>query len=160
MRCIGCGLLVVAGEAGVGFVEGAVFDADAAGSHVVKLRAGLLVEVFGEVFGAGVDLFIEGREVVDHEVVEVLHGGAHDLLEELEVEEHAGLVELFSDEGDEDLVVVAVRVLALAAIVAEVVAGGEAGFYGYFEHGVETSLRSFRWPRLEWLVETRDAAAA
>jgi hypothetical protein len=29
---------------------------------------------------------------------------------------------------------VAVRVLALATIVAEVVAGGEAGFYGYFKH--------------------------
>jgi hypothetical protein len=27
-----------------------------------------------------------------------------------------------------------VWILALAAIVAEVVAGGEAGFYGYFEH--------------------------
>jgi hypothetical protein len=36
--------------------------------------------------------------------------------------------------GDEDLVVVAVRILAFATIVAEVVAGGEAGFYGYFKH--------------------------
>ena len=33
-------------------------------------------------------------------------------------------------EGDEDLVVVAVRVFALTTIVAEVVAGGEPGFYG------------------------------
>ncbi len=44
-------LLVVAGEAGVGFVEGAVFDADAAGGHFVELGAGLVVEVFGQVFG-------------------------------------------------------------------------------------------------------------
>jgi hypothetical protein len=27
-----------------------------------------------------------------------------------------------------------VRILALATIVAEVVAGGEAGFYSYFKH--------------------------
>jgi hypothetical protein len=67
-------------------------------------------------------------------VVEVFDDGAHDLLEEFEVEEQAGLVEVFTLEGDEDLVVVAVRVLALASIVAEVVAGGEAGFYSYFKH--------------------------
>ena len=131
-RCVR--LLVVAGEAGVGFVEGTVFDADAAGGHLVELGAGLVVEVLGEVFGGGVDLFVEGGKVVDHEVVEVLDGGAHDLLEELEVEEEAGVVELLADEGDEDLVVVAVGVLALASVVAEVVAGGETGFYGDFKH--------------------------
>ena len=143
------GLLVVAGEAGVGLVESAVFDTDAALGHVVELLAGLLVEVFGQVFGRGVDLFVEGWEVVDHEVVEVFHGGAHDLFEELEVEEHAGLVELLADEGDEDLVVVAVGVLALASVVAEVVAGGETGFYGDFKHDASfpsvAACVCFRW---------------
>jgi hypothetical protein len=67
-------------------------------------------------------------------MVEVVDDRAHDLLEEFEVEEEASLVEVFALEGDEDLVVVAVRVFALATVVAEVVAGGEAGFYGYFEH--------------------------
>jgi hypothetical protein len=67
-------------------------------------------------------------------VVEVVDDRAHDLLEELEVEEQAGFVEVFALEGNEDLVVVAVRILALATVVAEVVAGGEAGFYGYFKH--------------------------
>ncbi len=38
-------LLVVAGEAGVGLVEGGVFDADAATSHLDELLRGLLVEV-------------------------------------------------------------------------------------------------------------------
>ena len=33
----------------------------------------------------------EGFEVVDHAVVEVVDGGAHDLFEQLEVEEEAGL---------------------------------------------------------------------
>src|SRR6267143_375276 len=83
-------LFVIAGEAGVGFVKGAVLHGDAAFGHLVEL--------------------------------------------ELEVEEQAGFVEFVALESDEDLVVVAVRVLTLATIVAEVVAGGEAGFYGYFEH--------------------------
>jgi hypothetical protein len=67
-------------------------------------------------------------------VVKVFDGGAHDLLEELEVEEKAGIVELLADEGDEDLVVVAVGIFTLAVIVAKVVAGGKAGFYGDFKH--------------------------
>jgi hypothetical protein len=42
---------------------------------------------------------------------------------------------------------VAVRILALATVVAEVVAGGEAGFYGYFEHdsGVPSVAASVIW---------------
>jgi hypothetical protein len=44
-------LLVVAGEAGVGLVESAVFYADAAVGHCVYLSRGLLVEVAGEIFG-------------------------------------------------------------------------------------------------------------
>src|ERR1700722_838406 len=105
-------------------------------SHLVELEFGLVVKIAGEVFGRGVERG-ERLEVVDHLVVEVFDDGAHDLLEQLEVEEQAGFVEVSALEGDEDLVVVAVRVLALATIVAEVVAGGEAGFYGYFKHGVE-----------------------
>jgi hypothetical protein len=126
-------LLVVAGEAGVGFVDGGVFDADAAAGHLDELLAGLEIEVAREVFGRRVYL-IEGLEVVDHLVVEIIDDGAKDLLEQLEVEEEAGLVELVTDERDEDFVVVAMRVLALALIVAEVVAGGESRFYGDFVH--------------------------
>jgi hypothetical protein len=70
-------------------------------------------------------------------MVEVFDDRAHDLLEESEVEEQAGLVKVFSLEGDEDLVIVSVRVLALASVVAKVVAGREAGFYGYFKHDSE-----------------------
>ena len=87
----------------------------------MELRGGLLEEVAGQVFGGRVEGG-EGFEVVDHLVVEVVDGGAEDLLEELEVEEEAGFVEGFADEGDEDAVVMAVRVFALALVVAEVVA--------------------------------------
>ena len=45
------GLLVVAGEAGVGLEEGAVLHVDATAGLRDKLAAGLLVEVAGEVLG-------------------------------------------------------------------------------------------------------------
>jgi CIC family chloride channel protein len=82
-------------------------------------------------------------------VVEVVDDGAEEGLEELEVEQEAGGVELGAGEGDEDAVVVAVRVLALAVVVAEVVAGGEAGFYGDLEHGgrFPSLLIVLRWGR-------------
>jgi hypothetical protein len=77
-------------------------------------------------------------------VIEIVNDRAHDLLEEFEVEEQASLVEVFALESDEDLVVVAVRILALATIVAEVVAGGKAGFYGDFKHdSVVPSVAAF-----------------
>ncbi len=129
-----CRLLVVAGEAGVGLVEGAIFDADAAVGHVVQLVGGLLEEVTGEVFGGRVELLVEGLEVVDHLVVEAVDDGAHDLLEEFEIKQEAGVIKIGANEGDEDFVVVAMRVLALALVVAEIVAGGEAGFHGDFKH--------------------------
>jgi hypothetical protein len=44
------------------------------------------------------------------------------LLEQLEVQQKACLVELFADEGDEHTIVMAVRVFAFAVVVAEVVA--------------------------------------
>jgi len=87
----------------------------------VHLRGCFLVEVAGEVFGR----WVEGGErfeIVDHLVVQILDCGAEDLLEELEVQEEAGFVESFTDEGYEHTVVMAVRVFALALVVAEVVA--------------------------------------
>ena len=56
-------------------------------------------------------------------------------------------VEVLALEGNEDLVVVAVRVLTLATVVAEVVAGRKAGFYGYFEHdsGIPSVAASVIW---------------
>jgi hypothetical protein len=69
-------------------------------------------------------------------VVEGVDDRAEEGLEELEVEQQSGLVELLADKSDEHAVVVAVRVLALALVVAQVVAGGETGFYGDFKHWV------------------------
>src|SRR5258708_6393097 len=80
-------------------------------------------------------------------MVEVVDDGAHDLFEEFEVEQERGFVECAALQRDEPLIVVAVGVLALAGIVAEVVAGGEAGFYGYFKNdsGIPSVAASVIW---------------
>jgi hypothetical protein len=101
--------------------------------HFVKLEFGLLVEVAGQVFGGWID-GSERLQIVNHLMVQVLDDGTHNLFEQLEVEKEAGFVKVFAPEGDENLIVMAVRVLALAAIIAEVVAGGKTGFYSYFKH--------------------------
>ena len=54
-------------------------------------------------------------------MIEVFDGGAKDVLEELEVEQETGFIEVFADKSDEDAVVVAVRVFTFALVVAEVV---------------------------------------
>jgi hypothetical protein len=86
----------------------------------MHLGGGFLVEVAGEVFGGGVEGG-EGLELVDHLVIEIVDGGAEDLLEKLEVEKEAGVVEVFADEGDEDAIVMTVGIFAFSVVVAEVV---------------------------------------
>jgi hypothetical protein len=54
-------------------------------------------------------------------VVEVLDGGLEDALKELEIEQEAVGLQVLAGEGDEDAVVVAMRVFALPVIVAKVV---------------------------------------
>ncbi len=56
---------------------------------------------------------VEWLEIVEHLVVDAIDDRAHDVLEQFEVEQQAGGVELGSGQGDTDLVVVAVRVFAL-----------------------------------------------
>jgi hypothetical protein len=67
-------------------------------------------------------------------VVEVFDDGLEQRLENFEVEQETGFVELFADESDEHTVVMAVGILALAVVIAEVVAGGKTGFYGDLKH--------------------------
>src|ERR1035437_3424159 len=127
-------LLVVSSRAGVRLPDGHMLDADTALGQGGELLAGLVVEVFGQVLGRGVENN-EGLEVVEHLVVNALDDRAQQMLEQLEVQQQAGRVQLRPGQGDADLVVVAVRVLALALVVAEVVSGGETCLHGDFKHG-------------------------
>src|SRR4051812_21138373 len=58
----------------------------------------------------------------------------HDFSQIFEVEQQSGLVQLCPRQGDTDLVIMAVRVLALALVVAQVVPCGKRIVHGDFEH--------------------------
>ena len=93
-----------------------------------------LVKILGDVFGRGVDGG-ERLKIIEHLVVDAVNNGSQHVLHELEVEEQAGFVELGAGQSDANLVVMAVRVLALASVIAEIVAGGEIRLHGNFKHG-------------------------
>jgi hypothetical protein len=89
---------------------------------VGQLLVGLVVEIASDVLGRG----IHGGErfqLIEHLVVDAVDHRAHDLLEQLEIEQEAGLVQFGAGQGDADLVVVTVRILAAAVVVPEKVAG-------------------------------------
>src|ERR1035437_735575 len=139
-RCIASfflpqGLLVIRGRGGVRLPDSTVLYPHAAFGHASQLLAGLVVEVPGDVFSRWIE-FGERLQVVEHLVVDALDDGAHHQLELFEVEQQAGRVQRFSGEGDADLVIVAVRVLTLAVVIAEVVAGRKAGVHGDFIHEI------------------------
>jgi hypothetical protein len=98
-----------------------------------ELLVGLVIEVFGQVLGRGVQ-HREGLQVVEHPVVDAVDHRAQHLLEQLEVQQQAGFVQFGPGQRDADLVVVPVRVLALALVIAKVVSGGETCLHGDFIH--------------------------
>src|SRR5580693_2804196 len=67
-------------------------------------------------------------------MVDAVDGGFEHLLEQLEVEQQPGGVERGSSQRHANAIVMAVRVLALAMVVAKVMAGRKAGFHGDFIH--------------------------
>ena len=58
----------------------------------------------------------------------------HDFFQILEIEQQPGFVEFRPGQGHPDLVIMSVRVLALAFVVAQVVSCGKRIFHGDFEH--------------------------
>ena len=67
-------------------------------------------------------------------MVEALDDMPHDFAQVLEVEQQSGLVQFRAGQSDTNLVVVAVRILALALVVAQVMARGKRIFDRDFEH--------------------------
>src|ERR1035441_1858233 len=126
-------LLVVSSCGRVRLPDGAVLHAHPALSHSGELLIGLVVEVFGDVLGRGIQ-DREGLQVVEHLVVDAVDDRTQHLVEQLEIEQEASLVQRGPGQGDADLIVMPVRVLALALVVAQIVAGGETGLHGDFIH--------------------------
>ena len=72
-------------------------------------------------------------------MVEPLDNVLHHFAQLFKIDQQPGLIEFFSGEGHADFVVVPVRLLALAFVVAEIVAGRKLIFDGNFVH-------EFPWP--------------
>ncbi len=127
-------LLVVGRRRCIRLPDGAVLHADAPSRHAGELLIGLIVEVFGDILRRRIQLS-KWFEIIQHLMIDALDHRAHHLLEQLEIQQKAGLIQRSSGQGHADLIVMAVRIFALAAIVAEIVAGGEVGLYGDLVHG-------------------------
>jgi hypothetical protein len=67
-------------------------------------------------------------------VIEPFYDVFHDLAQILEIEKETGFVQLGSSQRHPNLVVVAMRVFALALIIAQVMACSKRIVNGYFEH--------------------------
>ena len=94
---------------------------------------GLIEEVLRDVFSRRIQLD-KRLKVVEHLVVDAVNDRAQYLLEQFEIQQQACLVQSVSAQSDADLVVVAVRILTLALVVAKVVSGGKACLHGDFVH--------------------------
>jgi len=69
-------------------------------------------------------------------VIEIVHRRAQNVFELLEIQQQAGLVEGLPAQRNSHTVVVTVRLLALAAIVAQVVTRRKRVFDSNFEHAL------------------------
>ena len=71
---------------------------------------------------ASFDLIV-AFEVIEHLVVDAVDDRTHHLLQQLEIQQQPGCVQFPAPQRQADLVVVAMRILALAAVVARVMSG-------------------------------------
>src|SRR5216684_3785056 len=128
-------LLVVGCRGRVRLPDGAVLDGDPASGHLVELAVGLIVKVARQVFCRWVELG-EGFELIEHLVVDAVDDRTHHLLEQLEVEEEPCGVQFPASQRQTNLVIVAMGILTLTAIVAQVMSRGKSRFDRYFVHGL------------------------
>src|SRR5664280_2784650 len=137
MICMEAELFAVTRGGGVGLPDGDVLHPDPAIGALFQPRVGLIVEILGQVFRRRIDSG-ERLQLIHHLMVEIIHHRAQDVLQVLEVQQQPGVVQGLAAEGDANAVVVSVGLLALAAIVAQVVSRGKGVFYSDFEHGLPT----------------------
>src|ERR1019366_4609192 len=94
--------------------------------------------------------------------VEIVHHRAQNVLQVLEVQQQAGVVQGLAAEGDANPVVVSMGLLALAVIVAQVMSRGKGVFYSDFEHGLPTPVErksGVRWgPRFLHPISRKSGA--
>ena len=77
---------------------------------------------------------LEGRMFVQIAVVKVVNDPIDLFFKGLEVYAHAKFIQLAGPDCDFDLPVVAVRMLAVAGIIPQMVTAGKMGFYENIDH--------------------------
>ena len=95
----------------------------------------------------------ERLEVVQHLVVDALDHRAQHLLQQLEVQQQPRVVQFRAGQRHAHLVVVPVRILALAVVVAQIVAGGKIRLHGDFVHW-RSPVPVRRRRVVEWLARS------
>ncbi len=93
----------------------------------------LVTEKASDIFCRWID-GIEGLQIVDELMVEILARSPQPLLEIGKIEKEAVFVDLWPGHTHLDAIVVAVYVFALAVVVAKGMSGGEGVFYEDLKH--------------------------
>src|ERR1039458_1895740 len=93
----------------------------------------LVIKILGQVLRRWVDRS-KRLNVVDHLVIEPIDNVLHHFAKVFEIEQETSLVQFSSGQRDPDLVVMAVRILALALVVAQIMSRGKSIVNRNFEH--------------------------
>src|SRR5579862_5674023 len=99
----------------------------------IEIDVGLIVKISGQILSRRVQ-DLERIQIVDHLVVQAVHDGLQGFLQLAKVEQQTGFVEFLTGQGDSYLVIVAVRIFALAFVIAQVVARRKRIFYSDLKH--------------------------
>jgi hypothetical protein len=99
----------------------------------MELFVGLIVEIFGNIFGRRVQRR-KRLELVQHLVVDAVDDRSQHLLQKLEVEQQTAVIESRARECDAHFVIMAMRIFALSVVIAQVMPGRKACLNRDFVH--------------------------
>jgi hypothetical protein len=117
----------------IGFKYRYVLYSNPALGSALQSGVRLVVKVFGKIFRRRIDRG-ERFDLVDHLVIETLNDVPHHFAQVFEIKKQARLIQFGSRQGHANLVVVTMRILALALVISQVVTCRERIFDRNFEH--------------------------
>src|SRR5580698_8762375 len=142
-------LLAVCRGRRIRLVHGDVLYPHAAVGHALQARVRLVIKVLGQVLCRRVD-YGERLNVVDHLMIQAFDDVLHDLAEVLKIEEQTGLIQLGAGQRHADLVIVPVRILTLAFVVAQVMARRKRIVDRDFKHAFLSGSGGYGPDRVQW----------
>src|SRR5437868_10625974 len=108
-------------------------DAHSSGCCFLESGASLVIEIFREIFSRWIQRG-EWSNIVDHLMIEALYHRLHHLFKLLEIEQKPSIIQLAPLQGDANFVVVAMRILAFASVIAQVMSCRKTIFNSHFVH--------------------------